>query len=151
MPPSPPCAHLYGTLSIGRGLLELFVSRPNTTVIAAVRDPSSVADELHAVAAAQKNGSHVIIVKVDSGSRTDVLDAVKVLRDQGVSQIDAVSPSLLFFTFDSRLTHLAFSLDQVVANSGIVDSLHRLDVIDPSDVVRHFEINVSLWPLACSC
>lgn len=60
---------------IGKGLLEVFVSRPDTTVIAAVRDVEKSTKDLSA--AKTGKGSKVIIVKIDSTSETDAAVAVK--------------------------------------------------------------------------
>ena len=54
---------------IGKGLLETLVLRPQTTVIAAVRDVESSKKTLSSVPVG--SGSKIIVVKVDSTSATD--------------------------------------------------------------------------------
>jgi norsolorinic acid ketoreductase len=55
---------------IGRGLVEALLSRPNTTIIAAVRNPNVAASQsLNSIAPGAS--SHLIIVKVDSKNPDD--------------------------------------------------------------------------------
>jgi norsolorinic acid ketoreductase len=73
---------------IGLGLAEHYLSLSNTTVIAAVRTPSS-ATQLSAIKTG--SGSKLIIVKIDSASTTDAAEAVKLLKSKyQISHIDVV-------------------------------------------------------------
>ncbi|TDZ46856.1 Norsolorinic acid ketoreductase nor1 [Colletotrichum trifolii] len=75
---------------IGRGLAETYLSRPSTTVIAAVRDPSH--DTSRSLANLPKaDGSKLVLVKLDSAVETDAADAVtKLKEDHGITSLDTV-------------------------------------------------------------
>lgn len=74
---------------LGLSLLEKYLSRPDTTAIATVRDPSSKeAKALHDIPRA--SGTNLIIVKVESRSDTDCLSAMSTLKNQGVTHLDVV-------------------------------------------------------------
>ncbi|MCJ1400300.1 hypothetical protein MMC11_003505 [Xylographa trunciseda] len=75
---------------IGRGLLEVFLSRPNSVVIAGVRDPSNeTSKSLNSLSAGK--GSKLIIVKLDSLSETDAKAAVQTLKSEhGIDHLDVV-------------------------------------------------------------
>lgn len=75
-------------IGIGLGLVAHYLGLENTTVLAAVRNPSNAA-ELSALKAG--SGSKLIIVKIESSSTTDAADAVKLLKAKhGISHIDVV-------------------------------------------------------------
>lgn len=76
---------------IGLGLVEVYLGRPNTTVIAAVRNPSDIAS----LASLQKlkagANSKLIIVKIDSTSPSDADEAVRLLEtEHGITAVDTV-------------------------------------------------------------
>jgi norsolorinic acid ketoreductase len=74
---------------LGLGLLEKYLSRPDTTAIATVRDPSSKeAQALHNIPKA--SGTNLFIVKVESSSDTDCASAISTIQDQGISHLDLV-------------------------------------------------------------
>lgn len=74
---------------IGKGLTTSLLSRPSTTVIAAVRDVAKSAPILDAIPKAA--GSKLIVVKLDSQIESDAADAVSQLqKDHGISSIDVV-------------------------------------------------------------
>ncbi|KAH8821754.1 aflatoxin biosynthesis ketoreductase-like protein nor-1 [Xylogone sp. PMI_703] len=103
---------------IGKGILTNFLARPNTTVIAALRDPSdSSAQELSNIQVAAN--SKLIVVKVDARSETDASDAISLLKTQ----------------------HGITSLDIVIANSGLLDQYGPVTEVSPKDLRNHFEIN----------
>jgi norsolorinic acid ketoreductase len=109
------------TKGIGRGFVEKYLSRPNTIVVAAVRRPDSAeAKSLSEIPAA--SGSKVIVVKVESTSETDALEAVKTITAQGI-------------------THL----DVVIANAGIFKSSAFIEVakMKTSDLLEHVDINAA--------
>jgi len=75
---------------IGRGLLEAYLSRPNSIVIAGVRDPLNASSKTLSSISAGK-GSKVIIVKLDSLSETDAKTAVQLLKSEhGIDHLDVV-------------------------------------------------------------
>ena len=75
---------------LGKGLAELYLAKPNHTVIAANRDP------LHATSKALANlptgpGSRLIVVKIDASVESDPFEAVKHLETQeDIHQLDVV-------------------------------------------------------------
>ncbi|KAK3063137.1 hypothetical protein LTS18_002658, partial [Coniosporium uncinatum] len=87
---------------IGRGLATAYLLRPNSTVIAAVRDPEkSTSKDLANLPTAQ--GSKLITVKIDSTSESDPAEAVKSLSEHSVSHLDVVIAN----AGDSRYAHVA--------------------------------------------
>ncbi|KAI1451365.1 short-chain dehydrogenase [Annulohypoxylon moriforme] len=74
---------------IGKGLTESLLSRPSTTVIAAVRDLEKSTPILNAIPKA--TGSKLILVKLDSQIESDAAEAVSQLQnDHGISSVDVV-------------------------------------------------------------
>jgi norsolorinic acid ketoreductase len=73
---------------IGLGLLKQYAQRPNTTVIAAVRDPTKSA-AIEAVVPSK--GSKIILVKIDSISETDPFSTATELQTKhGIQHLDVV-------------------------------------------------------------
>jgi len=117
---------------IGYGLVSSLVQRPNTTIVAAVRDPTSAAKSLDALAQKTANGTKIIVVKISSTSETDAKAAVVELKQQGITELDVV-----------------------IANAGIAKYYGPV-VSTPVDELReHFEVNTvgsvilfqAVWPL----
>ncbi len=74
---------------IGKGLLEIFLARPQTTVIAAVRNIEKSTSALQTVV--KGKDSKLIIVKIDSNSDTDPAAAVAELESKhGISKVDVL-------------------------------------------------------------
>ncbi|ROV87035.1 hypothetical protein VSDG_10023 [Cytospora chrysosperma] len=118
MPPTKKVLITGANRGIGRGLAETFLSRPNHTVIGAVRDfKSPTAESLKAFKAAE--GSSVILVKIEGVSETDADETVKVLAAE----------------------HGIHSLDIVIANAGIANVWTRVEGIDIKDMREFFEVN----------
>ncbi|KAF5691916.1 ketoreductase [Fusarium denticulatum] len=108
---------------IGRGLVEKYIARPNHVVVAAVRDPTAKTSKelLHAT---KGTDSRCILVKIDSASETDALEAMSTLeRDHGVEK-----------------------LDLVIANAGISKFFGTAEVTPVVEMMDHFKIN-SVAPL----
>jgi len=105
---------------IGRGLVEALAKRPNTTVVAAVRNPETAKD----LEALSTGSSKVIVVKISSTSETDAKEAVELLKTK----------------------HGLTKLDVVVANAGIASSFGKLVDLPLSIVREHWEVN-ALGPL----
>ncbi|KAL3457462.1 NAD(P)-binding protein [Aspergillus heterothallicus] len=109
---------------IGRGLVSALLLRPNTTVIAAVRNPETTASK-SLTTLPKSTTSTLITVKIDSQSPTDALTAVTAL------------------TSTHGLTHI----DTVIANAGISTDYSPVRSV-PLDVVKsHVEVN-AYGPLA---
>jgi NAD(P)-dependent dehydrogenase (short-subunit alcohol dehydrogenase family) len=103
---------------LGKGLLELYLARPNHIVIAANRDPT------HATSKDLTNlptdtGSRLILVKVDASNESDALEAVKQLSAEGIDH-----------------------LDLVIANAGISYTWPKVSDLNISDLQAHIETNV---------
>ena len=69
---------------IGKGLLSTYIARPNTTVVAAVRDVAKSTKDLSSVTIGKD--SKLIVVKVDSTVDSDSAAAVKELENQALHQ-----------------------------------------------------------------
>ncbi|KAM0702804.1 hypothetical protein Q7P35_010236 [Cladosporium inversicolor] len=106
---------------LGRGFVEKYLSRPNTTVVAAARNPAGE-DAKDLVNIPKAEGTKLITVKIDSTSETDAANAIASIKDQGV-------------------THL----DVVIANAGIFKSEAFLEVskAKTSDLIEHVDVNVN--------
>lgn len=104
---------------IGYGFVTKYLSRPHTTVIATVRRPNSPeADALRSLPKAE--GSTIIIVKVESTSDTDALEAISSLSGHQINH-----------------------LDLVIANAGLF-ALHafvEVSRIRTQDLMEHFNVN----------
>ncbi|KAK3393872.1 hypothetical protein B0H63DRAFT_30163 [Podospora didyma] len=107
---------------LGLGLLKIYLSRPNHTVIAAVRNPSDSSSQNLKTLPTGK-GSTLLVVKIDSASDTDPADAVATLKAVGI-------------------THL----DIVIANAGIANIYARVEAIDLTKLRHMLEVN-TLGPL----
>lgn len=108
---------------IGRGLLKAYLSRPNYTVIGAVRDlnsPSSTS--LGSISKGQD--TRLILLKLDSTSPTDALDLSKTLKS----------------------TFQISSLDIVIANAGISNYFGTARVTPAEEMLSHYTVN-TLGPL----
>jgi norsolorinic acid ketoreductase len=103
---------------IGNGLVQNFVSRPNTVVVATTRDPSSVSSKALSALPTGK-GSKVIVVKLDASHETDAQTAVNELKS----------------TYG--ITHL----DTVIANAGIANYWGPTDTTPVGAFQDHFNIN----------
>ena len=106
---------------LGRGFVEKYLSRPNTTVVAAARDPDGQdARDLTNISKAE--GSKLITVKIDSTSETHAVNAISTIKGQGI-------------------THL----DVVIANAGIFKSeaFLEISVAKTSDLIEHVDVNVN--------
>ncbi|KAL4911660.1 hypothetical protein BDW62DRAFT_59947 [Aspergillus aurantiobrunneus] len=108
---------------IGKGLVGHYLARPDTTVIATVRDTTSVtAKELGSL---QKgDGSRIIIVELIADNSHSAGTAAASIRTQ----------------------HHIDHIDIVVANAGICDHWGPIVEVAEQGVTSHFEVNV-LGPL----
>ncbi|KAJ5520978.1 hypothetical protein N7463_001431 [Penicillium fimorum] len=98
---------------IGKGILELYLKKPNHFVIAANRDPSHPTS--NALADLPKaEGTTLEIIKIDALSPSDPAAAAKALAANGITHIDIL-----------------------VANAGIALSWPKV-----SDVKKHINVNV---------
>lgn len=102
---------------IGQGLLSRYLSLPNHTVVAAVRDPShSTSKDLDALPKA--DGSKLVIVKIDARRWQDPFAAVEDLTRQGIHHLDIV-----------------------IANAGIASTAPLVVDAKEDDLRIHYETN----------
>jgi norsolorinic acid ketoreductase len=110
---------LTSLAGLGREIAKAYLSRPNNTAIAAVRNlGSKERDTLRRLPSAE--GSRFIVVKIDSPNETDASTAMSELRS----------------------VHKIESLNVVVANAGISQAWPTVHEAKLEDVRAHFEINV---------
>jgi norsolorinic acid ketoreductase len=103
--------------------VEVFLSRPNNTVIASVRDPqSTTAKALSLLPVGQS--SKLIIIKIDSKSYSDPAAAVETLQ---------------------KLYKIS-SIDVAISNAGISGSSAPVEAVPLSSVEEHIAVN-SIGPL----
>ncbi|KAK5045753.1 hypothetical protein LTR84_008845 [Exophiala bonariae] len=103
---------------IGRGLTKAYLSRPNHTVIAAVRDVGTAkAKELLALPNAQ--GSKIILVKIESTSETDPKDVAASLGTE----------------------HGIVKIDVIIANSGIANYYGPIISTPVAELREHLQVN----------
>ncbi|RDL40391.1 NAD(P)-binding Rossmann-fold containing protein [Venustampulla echinocandica] len=99
-------------------MLATILTRPNNTVIAAVRDPQAAASQsLNELPKAQGTSLH--IVKIDSAVPTDAAAAVEALAAAGIT-----------------------SIDTVIANAAHADVADSVLGTSPDDVRRHLDVNL---------
>ena len=103
---------------LGKGLLELYLARPNHIVIAANRDSTHTTSK-NLVNLPTAIGSRLITVKIDATSESDALEAAKQLWAQGVDHIDIV-----------------------IANAGISYIWPKVSDLKISDLQSHVVTNV---------
>ncbi|KAL1799871.1 hypothetical protein ACET3X_000213 [Alternaria dauci] len=102
---------------IGKGFVSTLLQRPNTTVIAGVRDVAKSTPALESLTKA--SGSKLIIVKIDSSEEADPKNAVDELQSK----------------------HGITSLDVVIANAGIAHSGATIDKTTSDALRDHFAVN----------
>ncbi|KAL0941640.1 short-chain dehydrogenase [Colletotrichum truncatum] len=108
---------------IGNGLVAVFLQQPDTTVIAAVRDPTHISST-QLLDLPASSTSRVIVIQLDSADESGASAAVEILQNK----------------------HSINSLDVVIANAGIKHSGKPVvdNLIDT--VKEHFAVN-TLGPL----
>ena len=105
-------------LGIGNGILATLLTRPNNTVIAAVRDPqASVSQSLNDLPKAEGTSLH--LVKIDSNVTTDPAAAVEALEAAGISYIDTL-----------------------IANAAMADTADSILGTSTDAVRRHMDVNL---------
>ncbi|KAM3075022.1 hypothetical protein ACMFMG_007517 [Clarireedia jacksonii] len=104
---------------LGRGLTEALLRRPNTTIIAGVRDlTSSTSQSLTTISTA--SGSRVIPILISSTDDSSPAKAVETLQN----------------------THNITQIDTVIANAGISNYYGPASTTPLNEVRSHFEVNV---------
>ncbi|KAH6630097.1 hypothetical protein B0J18DRAFT_89862 [Chaetomium sp. MPI-SDFR-AT-0129] len=101
-----------------KGFVQTFLSRPSTTVIAAVRDPSHETSQGLASLPVGA-GSKIITIKLDSSVASDAADAVATLQKE----------------------HGIEALDIVIANAGINIGGTSIRQTTAANTLEHFKVN----------
>ncbi|KAF2670126.1 NAD(P)-binding protein [Microthyrium microscopicum] len=96
---------------IGRALVTEYVSRDNTIVIGAVRDPSKDTSKSLLTLPTGEN-SRVILVKVDSLSTSDPSHAIKDVQENSIDHIDVVIANAGHCEFGPVVSRTAEDLQQ---------------------------------------
>ncbi|KAK3903541.1 hypothetical protein C8A05DRAFT_32721 [Staphylotrichum tortipilum] len=105
---------------IGRGLLELYLARPDHTVIAAVRDPSHATAQELAALPRHVSGTSLVVTKLD----------LTVPSDPAAAAADLVA------------RHGIRRVDILVANAGIALKWVEVAEVTPDDIQQHVDVNV---------
>lgn len=124
---SPTFVLITGTKAgIGQGLLAAFIARPNTTVIAAIRDSptSNKAKRMVATITDIGRGSRIIPAQYDAGQQSSAQELVERLKNS------------------ENITHL----DTVIANAGIASHWGDTKDVQAEEVLTHFKVN-TMGPL----
>lgn len=107
------------TAGIGKGLAQIYLSRPDCTVIGSVRDKTAPGvAELKAQAKA--NGTTLLLVHIDSTSTTDPASALAAVQDAGIKHIDVL-----------------------IANAGGYPPVVPLETVGRGDLMSCFEVNAA--------
>lgn len=104
---------------IGKGLLELYLAKPNHQVIAANRHPEHDTSKA-LLQLPRAEGTSILIIKVDATSATDPTDAVKRLAT----------------------SHGIQHLDILIANAGISYIWPKVSEVKVEDMQKHMLPNV---------
>jgi norsolorinic acid ketoreductase len=75
---------------IGKGILKLYLKKPNHTVIAAIRDPTHPTAEALTQMPISAAGTKLYLVKIEATSLTDPIDAANELAFREIHYIDIV-------------------------------------------------------------
>ncbi|KAI1373500.1 NAD(P)-binding protein [Hypoxylon crocopeplum] len=108
---------------IGKGLLQLYLAKPNHIVIAANRDPNHASSK--ALAELPKaEGTSLSLIKIDATDRNDPSEAVKTLQSKGIDHVDIL-----------------------IANAGIALSWPKVCDVKTDEIQQHVVVNVYgfLW------
>ena len=97
--------------------MQTYLARPNTTVIAAVRDPSAKSSESLASLPVGE-GSKLHMVKLDAAIPTDAAQAIAHIIDLGVTKVDVA-----------------------IANAGITGDRSRVDAVQLSEIDHLLQVN----------
>lgn len=103
---------------LGKGLLHLYLAKPNHTVIAANRDPDHATSKA-LVDSPKADGTSLLIIKIDATVPTDPTDAVKQLASHGINHLDII-----------------------IANAGIAYIYPKVSDVKVEDMQKHLVPNV---------
>ncbi|KIV79162.1 hypothetical protein PV11_06740 [Exophiala sideris] len=104
---------------IGKGLPTAYASRPNTLVIAAIRDGPDSAPATALTSLPVGHGSRIVVAKYDASSTTAAQELVEYLKT----------------------AHKLGSLDVVIANAGILKHFGPAKEASAETITDHFQVN----------
>ncbi|KAJ0417854.1 hypothetical protein BJY00DRAFT_288801 [Aspergillus carlsbadensis] len=104
---------------IGKGILQLYLTKPNHTVIAAIRDPAHPTTKALTQIPISAAGTKLHLVKIEATSPTDPTNAVKELASRAIHHIDIL-----------------------IANAGIALGWEKVRDAKPEVVQAHVDVNV---------
>lgn len=120
MDPTPTTCLITGAnRGIGRGLADIVLSRPNTTLIALVRDTEHPTSQSLAANEGGAANTKVIVLPYQGTSETAATDAVATLQSQ----------------------HGITALDVVIANAGAILARGPVTSLSPAAMAEHMAIN----------
>ncbi|KAK6952867.1 hypothetical protein Daesc_005164 [Daldinia eschscholtzii] len=103
---------------LGKGLLELYLAKPNHIVIAANRNPDHPTSKALEQLPKGEN-SRLIVIKVDASVESDAAEGIKQLAAQGIDHIDIV-----------------------IANAGVLYVCPKVSEVKTEDLQGHLTPNV---------
>ncbi|KAJ5279833.1 allantoate permease [Penicillium angulare] len=101
-----------------KGILELYLKKPNHVVIAGVRDPGNASSQALAQTP-RADGTELHVIKIDATSATDAAAAVKELATKNINHIDIL-----------------------LANAGICLNWPKVSEVKIEDIQTHIDVNV---------
>ncbi|KAI8962367.1 NAD(P)-binding protein [Daldinia sp. FL1419] len=103
---------------IGKGLLQLYLARPNHIVIAAIRNPDHPTSK--ALADLPKGAdTRLVVIKIDASIESDAAKGIKQLTAQGIDYINIV-----------------------IANAGVCYVFPKVSEVKTEDLQGHLNANV---------
>lgn len=118
---------------IGKGFVAHYLQRPNTTVVAGVRAPSS-SEAISLTQLECAPGSKVIVTQINAKSESDASEAVQALAGHSIEHLDIVIANAGIFDIAAH---------QKVVNLKIDDFQEHIEV-NAYGVIRLFQ---ATWPL----
>ena len=104
---------------IGRGLADIILSRPNSTLIALVRDPDDATSRSLTNSETAAEGTRVITVKYEASDHSSAGAVIVALQEE----------------------HRITRLDVVIANAGYLDWRGPTATITPEAIHKHMDVN----------
>ncbi|KAJ5107462.1 NAD(P)-binding protein [Penicillium angulare] len=102
---------------IGKGILELYLKKPNHIIIAGVRDPENPTSQaLEKIP--RTVGTELHVIKIDATSATDAAAAAKELATKNINHIDIL-----------------------IANAGICLNWPKVSEVKVEDIQAHIDVN----------
>lgn len=113
--PAPYSYEIY--LGFGKALVEAYLSVPDTTVVATVRDVAKAEASLSSLSKA--SGSRVIVMNMEMASAATITSGIETLKT----------------------THNISALDIVIANAGLIAPTPSLAHASTSDIQTFIDVN----------